>query len=464
MHTGLIRRLLISAAGLALFLPATPALADLYSANAAYQKDDFPTAFQQFRELAELGQPLAQLHLAAMYARGEGVARSNTFAHAWASLAGQNGETRGTEIAAALEPRLTPNSLLVSSDIQAEFGQAKLNQRLLPHVLQGKEYEDRDPARPSKPFMPGYPNDALRKGVQGEVFVEFIVAPDGRARIPRILYAVPTGYFESTVRDSVMRSSYLPGRINGQPVSTPFSMLYNFKMDALSMNSYGELQTRVNDAKAKAEAGDPSAQMLYGMMIAGLPQLNKTYSQAIPWFLKAAQAGAPYAQYQIGTGLLRGRGCQCDNNKGEIWLQKAAQADQADAQVSLAEYLLRDKPGAEPLAGAMVWLERAVKQGNNSAKLLLSAILAANPSADIRDPPRALALSDSLPREYKKDPSLLEIRAAAYASRGDYPAASKAQSQAIEEATRLGWNLQPLRQRASTYASRQSWHGDLLNF
>src|ERR1700676_3084401 len=115
MHASLIRSLLIWAAGLALLLPATPALADLYSANAAYQKNDFPTAFQQFRELAELGQPLAQLHLASMYARGEGVATSNTFAHAWASLAGQNGESRGTEIAAALEPQLTPNSLLVSA-------------------------------------------------------------------------------------------------------------------------------------------------------------------------------------------------------------------------------------------------------------------------------------------------------------------------------------------------------------
>jgi TPR repeat protein len=62
----------------------------------------------------------------------------------------------------------------------------------------------------------------------------------------------------------------------------------------------------------KAEAGDPAAQMLYGMMLAGLPQLKQTYDKALPWFLKAAQAGAPYAQYQIGTGLLSGRGCQCD--------------------------------------------------------------------------------------------------------------------------------------------------------
>jgi TPR repeat protein len=166
----------------------------------------------------------------------------------------------------------------------------------------------------------------------------------------------------------------------------------------------------------------------------------------------------------VGTGLLRGRGCQCDNNKGEIWLEKAAQADQPDAQVSLAEYLLRDKPSADSLAGAMVWLDRAVKQGNSPAKLRLSAILAANPSADIRDPSRALALSDNLQHDYKKDPSLLEIRAAAYASRGDYGAAIKAESQALVEATRLGWNVQPLQQRASAYASHQPWYGDLLDF
>lgn len=464
MHVRILRRLLIAPAALVLLLSATSARADLYSAGVAYKKGDFAAAFQQFKELAELGQPHAQLDLAIMYARGEGVARNNTVAHAWASLAGQNGEARGTDLAASLESDLTPNSLRLSSDIQGQYGQTKLNERLLPRVLQGKEYEDRDPPRVSSPFIPEYPSDAQQRGIQGQVYVEFLVAPDGRARMPRILYAVPPSHFESAVRDSVMRSQFLPARLNGQPVSSSFSTLYNFQIQGLSIYDYSELERRVSDAKVKAEAGDPSAQMLYGMMIAGLPQLKKTYDQALPWFLKAAQAGSPYAQFQVGTGLLRGRGCQCDNNKGEIWLEKAAQADQPDAQVSLAEYLLRDKPSADSLAGAMVWLDRAVKQGNSPAKLRLSAILAANPSADIRDPSRALALSDNLQHDYKKDPSLLEIRAAAYASRGDYGAAIKAESQALVEATRLGWNVQSLQQRASAYASHQPWYGDLLEF
>jgi uncharacterized protein len=426
----------IAAAAVASCLSWAPAWADLYSAHTAYEKGDFAAAFQQYKDLAELGQPHAQFNLAVMYARGEGVTASNTNAHAWASLAAQNGDARGKELADKLEPMLTPTSLLFSAELQAQFGQAKLNERLLPQVLHGREYVDRDPPRRLKPYLPSYPQLAQSKGIQGETYVEFTVAPDGHPRMPRILYSLPSGYFEDYVRESVMRSTYLPARINGEPISASTSMLYNFVVSTVTIRDYGTLEARVNATKLKA----------------------------MPWFLKAAQAGSPYAQYQVGTGLLNGRGCQCDNVKGEIWLQKAAQADQPDAQVSLAEYLLKGKPNTEATQGAVVWLERAVKQDNVTAKLMLSAILAANPFADIRDPARALALTDHVQGIYKEDPSFWEIRAAAFASRADYNAAIRAQSQALNEATRLGWDLAPLQQRASLYASHQPWHGDLLNF
>ena len=449
---------------LALVLAAIPARADLYSAKVAYNKGDLATAFAQFKELAELGQPEAQFDLAIMYARGEGVERSSTYAHAWASLAGENGEAKGKSLAAELEPQLTPTSLRISNDLQAQYSQAALNARLMPHILRGKDYEDRDPVRASKPYIPEYPEEAARHGVQGEAYVEFVVAPDGHPRMPRILYAFPSGYFEDSVRESVMRSVFLPARINGQPISTSVSMMYNFTVPGVSISDYQGLERQVHDTELKAEAGDPHAQMLYGMMIAGLPQLKRTYDQALPWFLRAAQAGAPYAQYQIGTGLLQGRGCQCETGKGEIWLEKAAQADQSDAQVSLAEYLLRGDPSRESVAGALVWLERATKQNNDAGKLLLSAVLAASPFTDVRDPARALKLTDSIERKYKIDPSYWEIRAAANASAGDFKAAVKAQSKAAGEATRLGWDLTQLQHRQSLYESAQNWTGNVLAF
>jgi uncharacterized protein len=462
LRTVCVRLLAPLLIGIVTSLAALPAWADLYSAGQAYQKKDFLKAFAGFKELAELGQPQAQYNLAVMYARGEGIEVSLTYAHAWASLAAANGVTAASDLSEKLAPHLTPTSLKISQDIQAQYGEAALDARLLPRVLHGQEYENRVPVRPSKPFTPAYPKGAQAKGVQGEVYVEFTVAADGHPRIPRILYAIPEGYFEPTVRDSVMRSIYLPATVNGVPTATSVSTFYNFKMTGVTIRDYGSLEQRVHDTKLKAEAGDASAQMLYAMMIAGLPQLNQTYDQALPWFLKAGQAGARYAQYQVGLGLLNGRGCHCDTAKGEIWLEKAAQADQPDAQASLAEYFLREPANPNAVSSALVWLERGAKQGNDSAKLQLAAVLAAYPSN--RDPARALTLADSLQHDHENDPTLWEIRAAANAQRGDYKAAARAQSRAISQAKELGWDLTKLMDRETLYEAGRAWSGNLLDF
>jgi uncharacterized protein len=440
------------------------ARADMLSAETAYAKQDFPAAFAQFKELAELGKPEAQYDLAVMYAQGQGVETSYTYAHAWASLSSANGFAKATDLASRLEPELTPGSLRISADIQAQYSQKALNARLLPNIFQGRVYETHDPVAPYKPFMPSYPRAAQMRGAQGEVFVEFTVAPDGHARLPRVLYAIPSGYFEEAVWDGVMRSVFLPARINGVPIASEVATFYRFVVENASLADYSNLQSRVEDEKKKAESGDPAAQMLYGMMLAGLPQLKQSYDRALPWFLKAAQAGAPYAQYQIGTALMQGRGCQCDERKGEIWLEKAAQADQADAQVTLAQYLLKDTANPQSLAGALVWLNRAAEHGNSSGKLMLAAVLAASPATHVIDPARALSLIDSLGHPYREDPSLWEIRAAANASRGSFDAAIKSQSEALTKATELGWDLTPLKQRMALYTAHQAWSGDLLAF
>lgn len=440
------------------------AYADLYSANSAYVGKDFPTAFKEYRELAELGQPQAQFALAVMYANGEGTDVSLTNAHAWASLASRSGDDpRAKALVAELEPQLTPTSLRFSSEIQERFGSASLNARLMPNFLTGREYIDRDPARRVKADVPPYPMGAAARGVQGQVYVEFLIASDGRARLPRIVYAVPPLTFDNYVRSSVMHSEYLPARINGKPIASTVGQFYHFKL-AIATSQYVGLESLVKSTLVKAQAGDPSAQLLYAMMLAGLPQLNQTYDKALPWFLKAAQSGSSYAQYQIGAGLIQGRGCECDAAKGDIWLEKAAQNDQPDAQVTLAEHLLRDAPTEQSVAGALVWLERAAKHGNGNAKLYLAAVLATNQQAKAHDHGRALALTEDITKEFKDDPTLWEIRAAAEAAGGDFPAAGKDQALAIKQAESLGWDLTPMRERQDSYAAKRPWSGDLLAY
>ena len=86
-----------------------------------------------------------------------------------------------------------------------------------------------------------------------------------------------------------------------------------FRFDIGGRVTYPELQSFADKTLKRANAGDPDAQFLYGIMLAGLPQMNKSYADALPWFLKAAQNGQIAAQYQVGSSLLFGIGCKCED-------------------------------------------------------------------------------------------------------------------------------------------------------
>jgi tetratricopeptide (TPR) repeat protein len=241
-------------------------------------------------------------------------------------------------------------------------------------------------------------------------------------------------------------------------------MFFQFEMRGESQEAYPRLQRFVHETLTRAESGDPGAQMLYGMLLVGLPQLNKPRSQALPWFLKSAQAGVPQAQYQVGYSLLKGWGCDCEENKGLDWLRRAAQSGNADAEVTLAMYALRGNPDEGRQKQAKLWLEQAAASGNHDGQLYLAALLAAAPGEETRDPKRALALLAEVFRGVRDDPTAFEIRAAAQASAGDFKEAVKSQDKAISMAQHLKWDVVPLNERLAHYTENQPWHGALLEF
>jgi uncharacterized protein len=435
------------------------AVADLRSAESAYQKSDYDKAFQDFRDLAEIGQPTAQLDLAIMYARGEGVRQSDIYAYAWASLAAENGLDKAKALAERLRPTLAPGSEKIAEQIKGQFGNAELDARLNPKVVEDAEREDRTRCHPVKAYIPTYPGAASARGIQGAAYAEFSVMPDGRSRNPRIIYAVPKGEFEAAVRDSLLHSEFAPASTAGQPVRC--TIFYNFR---LSGNlDYPRLQGFVNETLVQAKGGDPQSQMLYGMLLVGLPQLNAPRSKALPWFLKAAQGGVPSAQYQVGFSLLKGWGCDCEENKGLDWLRRAAQAGQPDAEVTLAMYALKGHPDEERSNQAKLWLEQAAASGSHDGKLYLAALLATRAQADGGDPTQALKLLDEVFRGVKDDPTSYEIRAAAQASLGDFKAATESEHKAIDMARKLKWDVTPLDERLRKYTSGQPWREGLLD-
>lgn len=456
---------LLLAIGMAWLAPR--ARADLYSASSEYAQGDYAHALPDFLALAKLGNPLAQFNLAVMYRNGQGVAQSDIHAYAWAMLAAGGGDPRARKLADDIRPRLAPGSERVAGWITAPYTPAHLSQRLMPvrvtatEAAAAKYRKHAEECRPTSVYDWVYPEDADHKGIAGDVFVAFTVMPDGKARIPRVILDVPPGVFGSTSRKNVLRHSFAPRPAGSAPIHCVLFLCYQGPRGPAA---YPRLRSYVDELRKLANTGDPNSQLFYGMALVGLPQLGNSSDAGLPWFVKAAQAGLPLAQFQVGFSLLRGVDCRSDTVKAIRWLRMAAAQNEPNAEVTLAMGALSGSGGFGTTAQASNWLEKAAAQGNHDGELYLTALLAAAPNPQLRDPQRALELLQKAFDQLDDDPAASEIRAAAQAAEGDFPDAVKSEKRAIRDAHFLEWDLSPLQARLATYQAGKPWYGDLLDF
>src|SRR5690348_3900783 len=181
----------------------------------------------------------------------------------------------------------------------------------------------------------------------------------------------------------------------------------------------GDFDDKIAAIKAKAETADPNAQLLYGLVLVGRPELSTEQDRAGDWFLRAAQAGIAPAQFLVGQDTLGGMGYEQDERKGVDWLTRAASAGQPNAQVVLANYLLQRQRGGD-VAAALGWLEKASAAGDREGTYRLASLLATGPETARRDPQRALDLLAKVMDAVDTDPTAYEIRAAANAALGRF--------------------------------------------
>jgi uncharacterized protein len=435
---------------------ATIARADLNAALAAYEKQDFTGAFEQFQQLAKLGNAEAQESLAVMYVNGQGTKRDNVMGYGWASLAlEQESEREAAKgIVAQLEPHLTDTARTRVTELRSQHGHDALQASILPVLNSTPKPATCLIKRPVNPddFVP-------RSAAAGRVLIETPVMPDGHARNPRVLHASPKDVYDEAARRVALATLYRATLENG--VSTRCTVRFFVKFGG-SGDTSQEIREKFPATKARALKGDPEGQFLYGLSLLLAPSLNTTSEPVNPWFLKGAQGGVATAQFMIGIDIYNGWGFQRDEGKGLFWLDQAASRGQVNAQVALANYLLRPGTAAAEHARALDLLNEAVTAGNVDARYHLAALLAAGPEAEQRDPQRALTLLGEIMREVDTDPASFEIRAAAQAMLGNFTEAQKDEKKAVALAKRRGWDLKPLEERLARYASNQSWAGALM--
>lgn len=75
-----------------------------------------------------------------------------------------------------------------------------------------------------------YPRNAVKAGIEGRVFIQFVVDPDGNVVDPTILRDIGAGCGEAAI-EAIRDVKFEPGRMNGQKVHVQFSLPVRFRLE-----------------------------------------------------------------------------------------------------------------------------------------------------------------------------------------------------------------------------------------
>jgi protein TonB len=98
-----------------------------------------------------------------------------------------------------------------------------------------------------------YPTVALEQGVQGSIYVQFVIWKDGSVREVKVLRGVDSPLSNEAIRVIKMMPNWEPGTQRGIPVNTRYTLPIKFKLDA--GNSTHNKEDEISKAKAMLEQG-----------------------------------------------------------------------------------------------------------------------------------------------------------------------------------------------------------------
>lgn len=96
-----------------------------------------------------------------------------------------------------------------------------------------------------------------------------------------------------------------------------------------------DYETALAILKPLADSGDYQAQVTLGIMYDFGHGVSKDPTEAIKWYIKAAEQGIPVVQHDVGVKYFEGQGVDQDYLKAAYWWEQSANAGLADSQFNL---------------------------------------------------------------------------------------------------------------------------------
>lgn len=426
--------------------------ADFSSAMENYEAKKFPEAMAELKRLASLGHRDSQLNVGVMYFRGEGVDKDLVEGYSWVALAASDNNAERSRIRDALMAKMDAaqkqKALARTEYLLSQYGEAALKEKLTPVLISDADCKFK--LTPTYQKIPSYPRAMREEGSEASVDVDFTVDKLGYARDYSIVYSTKKG-FEAHTLDAVKFWRYQPVVTEGKPVEVVVKQVRIYYRMAQNQWNKKSVDKYVTDLRSKAENGSARDMYAFAYITNLVSELKVERKESNGWFLKAATAGMPLAQYEIGKSLIRGEGCQEDMEKGIQWLTLAAQDSSPDAQYFLGVSLLGSDEFAKNKAQGINWLQHAATAKHTKASMRLAWILATDSEDAYRNPVAALSLINSVYESYSDKLRANETLAAAQAANGLFDEAVASQLKAIKFAQEIGYPQEIGQQRLAAY-------------
>ncbi|RRS09267.1 TonB family protein [Pseudoalteromonas sp. J010] len=345
--------------------------ADLYDATLAYQNEEFTLAFSKFSRLAQLGNADAMYNLGVMYLYGQGTEQSAANAFAWFSLAKEFGIAEAFQTAQLVLQQSNDQSGL--KDFLKLQKSRLSNTYLLDSTLTKlKQHSTTPTLSKTHDVLPEYPDEAVRQGIEGWVWLEFDIDQSGKATNIEVIDSYPRHVFTASLLNAVEKWRYTGSK-------QAHTLIYHFATHkdeqyretlAIQKKAY-EKQLRQNiDA---AERGVAQVQYYIANWLS-MKEYNAYQLLRYHWrsaepmnelYLAAAKNGLDLAQYRLATQLINVGAHQL----AVLWLEHAAKTMDI-AKYRLATVLLNN---GEPqdVPNALQALIEASNNGHLRATLLL---------------------------------------------------------------------------------------------
>lgn len=97
-------------------------------------------------------------------------------------------------------------------------------------TTEGRKVSFSNDATPVNPLPPQYPGDALARGIEGYVRLEFTVLENGSVANARVIDASPRGVFETAALQALNRWRFRPQMVDGSPVASVSRYTMDFRI------------------------------------------------------------------------------------------------------------------------------------------------------------------------------------------------------------------------------------------